>query len=408
MTAELVIFLLSLAISGVLAAMLLRSVVNTALKTRVTCRLFLDNDATADTDLMEGEGFFLNAELANTSVVPFPRVELHLNLPGMPGGLQFGDTGTANRTAILAIPAGSTVRLRFWVDAVRRGAYTIDYAVLVRKKTLLLDPVSFRMPVSRGNFNSVTVYPAVMDLDEHFTTAPYTTGDVEVRRSPVPDPLDFIGVRPLKNEPFSRINWKKSAAAGEWMANENGFTEERDLTILLNLQSRAYERYDSVTEGISSAELTELGISVAASLIDEISAWEVPVRVLFNGASDTFSGTEEIGEHKITVSDEASCLPDYHNLMRMLARIRGGVTIPAHKLFYAVAEDPDRFLAGGNLVIVSPYFDSVMRDFCRSMQSLGFEVVFWITSSFADTSDLPEDIPLYYRTYRAGAEDAKE
>ena len=402
MTAELVIFLLSLALSGVLAAMLLRSVVNTALKTRLTCRLFLDKDTTTDTDLMEGEGFYLNAELANTSVVPHPHVDLHLNLPG---GLRFGDTGTANRTAILAIPAGSTVRRRFWVQAVRRGAYTIDYAVLVRKKSIMLDLVSFRLPVPVGHFNSVTVYPAVMDLDEHFTTAPYTTGDVEVRRSPVPDPLDFIGILPYRNEPLSRINWKKSAAAGEWMANENGFTEERDLTILLNLQSRAYERYDSVTEGISSTELTELGISVAASLIDEISAYEVPVRVLFNGSSDTFCRTEAIGEHRITVSDDASCLPDYHNLMRMLARISGGVTIPAHKLFYAVAGEPDRFIAGGNLVVVSPYFDSVMRDFCRSVQAIGIEVVFWITSSFSDTDGIPEDVPLFYRTYR---EEAKE
>ena len=402
MTAELVVFLLALVISGVLSAMLLRSVVNTALKTRLTCRLFLDNGTTADTDLMEGEGFFLNAELENASVVPFPRVELHLNLPG---GLRFGDTGTANRTAILSIPARSTVRRRFWVQAVRRGAYTVDYAVLVRKKSLLLDLVSFRLAVPVGRFNSVTVYPAVMDLDEHFTTAPYTVGDVEVPRSPLPDPLDFIGVRPYRNEPLSRINWKKSAAAGEWMANENGFTEERDLTILLNLQSRAYERYDSVTEGISSTELTELGISVAASLIDEISAYEVPVRVLFNGSSDTFSETEEVGEHKITVSDEASCLPDYHNLMRMLARISGGVTVPAHTMFYAVAEEPERFLAGGNLVVVSPYFDAVMRDFCRSMQALGIEVVFWITSSFSDTEGIPEDVPLFYRTYRG---DTKE
>ena len=402
MTAELVIFLLSLALSGVLAAMLLRSVVNTALKTRLTCRLFLDKDTTTDTDLMEGEGFYLNAELANTSVVPHPHVDLHLNLPG---GLRFGDTGTANRTAILAIPASSTVRRRFWVQAVRRGAYTIDYAVLVRKKSILLDLVSFRLPVPVGHFNSVTVYPAVMDLDEHFTTAPYTTGDVEVRRSPVPDPLDFIGILPYRNEPLSRINWKKSAAAGEWMANENGFTEERDLTILLNLQSRAYERYDSVTEGISSTELTELGISVAASLIDEISAYEVPVRVLFNGSSDTFCRTEAIGEHRITVSDDASCLPDYHNLMRMLARISGGVTIPAHKLFCAVAGEPDRFIAGGNLVVVSPYFDSVMCDFCRSVQAIGIEVVFWITSSFSDTDGIPEDVPLFYRTYR---EEAKE
>ena len=405
MTAELVVFLLALVISGVLSAMLLRSVVNTALKTRLSCRLFLDDDATADTDLMEGEGFFLNAELKNASAVPFPRVELHLNLPG---GLRFGDTGTANRTDILAIPGRSTVRRRYWVNAVRRGAYTVDYAVLVRKKSILLDLVSFRLPVTKGHFNSVTVYPAVMDLDEHFTTAPYTVGDVEVPRSPVPDPLDFIGVRPLTNEPLSRINWKKSAAAGEWMANENGFTEERDLTILLNLQSRAYERYDSVTGGISSTELTELGISVAASLIDGISAAEVPVRVLFNGSSDTFSEAEKIGEgeHRLSRSDDAASLPDYHNLMRMLARISGGVTVPAHTMFYAVAEEPDRFLAGGNLVVVSPYFDAVMRDFCRSMQALGFEVVFWITSSFSDTEGIPEDVPLYYRTYRGSAEEA--
>ena len=407
MTAELVIFLLSLALSGVLAAMLLRSVVNTAMKTKLSCRLFLDTDATADTDLMEGEGFFLNVSLTNGSSVPFPKLWLNLNLPG---GLLFEDTGNSVRTERFTVPARTAVLRKFWVKAVRRGAYTVDYAVLVRDRTLLLDLVSFRMDVPKGRFNSVTVYPAVMDLDEHITTAPYTTGDVEVRRSPLPDPLDFIGVRPLTNEPFSRINWKKSAATGEWMANENGFTEERDLTILLNLQSRAYERYDSVTGGISSTELTELGISVAASLIDGISAFEVPVRVLFNGSSDTFSEAEKIGEgeHRLSRSDDAASLPDYHNLMRMLARISGGVTVPAHTMFYAVAEEPDRFLAGGNLVVVSPYFDAVMRDFCRSMQSLGFEVVFWITSSFADTSDLPEDIPLYYRTYRASAEEAKE
>ena len=43
MTAELVIFLLSLAVSGVRAAMLLRSVVNTTLKTKLSCGLTLDS-----------------------------------------------------------------------------------------------------------------------------------------------------------------------------------------------------------------------------------------------------------------------------------------------------------------------------------------------------------------------------
>ena len=64
------------------------------------------------------------------------------------------------------------------------------------------------------------------------------------------------------------------------------------------------------------------------------------------------------------------------------------------------------FLAGGHLVVVSPYFNAVMRDFCRSMQAFGFEVVFWITSSFSSTEGIPEDVPLYYRTYRGSAEEA--
>ncbi len=401
MTAELAAFVLALLISGVFSAMLLRSVVNTALKTRLSCRLFLDSRTTGGNDLIEGEGFFLNAELENASLMPHLHAELHLTLPE---GLTFGDTGTADCRDALVIPAKSFVRRRFWVNADRRGVYAIDHAVIVRKKSLLLDLVSFRMPVPSGHFNAVTVYPAVMDLEEHFTTAPYVIGEVEVRRSPVPDPLDFIGVHPLRSEPMSRINWKKSAAAGEWMANENGFTEERDLTILLNLQSRAYERFDPMTEGISSRKLTELGVSVAASLIDEISAYEVPVRVLFNGSSDTFSEEEKLGEHTLSRSDDAASLPDYHNLMRMLARISGGVTCPAHTMFYAVAEEPGRFITGGNLVVVSPYFDSVMRDFCRSMQALGFETVFWITSSFSDTEGIPEDVPLFYRTYRKEAE----
>ena len=99
MTAELVIFLLSLAISGVLAAMLLRSVVNTALKTRVTCRLFLDNDATADTDLMEGEGFF---DVRHNEQIPLT-VETH--------GVVVHDLGTAFKVSNYRSDANIDIRL---------------------------------------------------------------------------------------------------------------------------------------------------------------------------------------------------------------------------------------------------------------------------------------------------------
>ena len=84
----------------------------------------------------------------------------------------------------------------------------------------------------------------------------------------------------------------------------------------------------------------------------------------------------------------------------MLARIQGGVTMPSHLMFYKIAEEPERYLNGKNLIVVSPYFDSIMRDFYSSMESMGYAVVFYITSLFNDTTDIPDDIPLYYRTHR--------
>ena len=34
------------------------------------------------------------------------------------------------------------------------------------------------------------------------------------------------------------------------------------------------------------------------------------------------------------------------------------------------------------------------------IEYMGYEVVFYITSLFNDTTDIPDDIPLYYRTHR--------
>lgn len=391
------LILLSFLVSAVLALASARSIINTALKTQLFCSMFLDDTNTAETDVYENEGFYLYVELQNPSVIPFPYLKLNLNLPD---GLIFDKSSSGVLADVFSVPGKGSSKKRYWIRAIRRGAYVLDYAVIVRDNITGLDTVSFRMPVSVGRRNSLTVYPTILDLEEHFTTAMYTTGDIEVHRSPVADPLELIGIRPYANDPMKNINWKKTAAFGELMVNENGFTEDEELTILLNLQSRAYERYDTMTEGISSTDRTELAVSVAASIVDAVSVNEAPLHLIVNGNSDYFCDTEDIEEHSLTYSLPASSFADYHAIMRMLARIHGGVTMPAHLMLYKIAEEPERYLTGKNLIVVSPYFDSIMRDFYSSMESMGYAVVFYITSLFNDTTDIPDDIPLYYRTHR--------
>lgn len=54
---------------------------------------------------------------------------------------------------------------------------------------------------------------------------------------------EFAGLRPaLTNEPFRQINWRATARAGRWMANEFETALTGDLIVLLDLRSGTYGR----------------------------------------------------------------------------------------------------------------------------------------------------------------------
>ena len=86
--------------------------------------------------------------------------------------------------------------------------------------------------------------------------------------------------------------------------------------------------------------------------------------------------------------------------MRLLARLDVKVTVPAHEMFGKIAGDPERILTGRSLMVVSPYFDGRMRQFYQQMTEQGYSIVFYITSLFTDLTEIPDDIPLYYRTHK--------
>ena len=391
----LICFLIALFPALMLTGMLFRALLNTAFHNNLHYEIQIPKEHPGPFELCENEGFYLVGRITNTSHFPLAGLHVMVTLPDS----MFCD-GKSMIETVCHLPGCTSEEQKYWITVRQRGIYSIDNITVTRKRFLWMNLAAQRFDIPKTQQNTVTVYPSVIPLEEHFTTSFTFTGENEVKRSIAEDPMDFIGIREYRDDPVSRIHWKKSAAAEELYVKELGFTEEYDVTILLNLQSRAYERYDPVNQGISSRGLTELAVTVAASIIDELSDSETPVTLLTNGTAEDGETIALDEDTCLTAGTTGASVSGSHALMRLLARLDVKVTVPAHEMLEKIAGDPEMILTGRSLMVVSPYFDGRMRQFYQQMTEQGYSIVFYITSLFTDLAEIPDDIPLYYRTHK--------
>lgn len=388
-------FLIALIPAVLLTGMLFRALLNASFHTGLKYEILIPREHPGAFELCENESFTLTERITNNSRLPMSDLHVMLTLPD-----SMYCEGKNLIETVHHLPGRTAAERKYRITVRQRGVYSIDNVSVARKRFLWMNLQALRFEIPVTQQNTVTVYPAVISMEEHFTTSYTFTGENEVKRSVAEDPMDFIGLREYRDDPVSRIHWRKSAAADELYVRELGFTEEYDVTILLNLQSRAYERYDPVNQGISSRGLTEMAVTVAASLVDALSDGETPVTLLTNGTSDG-GDTVYLSENACLTAGCTETLSDgFYDMMRLLARLEVKVTVPAHEMFEAIADTPGDILKGRSLMVVSPYFDVQMRDFYRRMMEQGYTVVFYITSLFTDLTEIPDDIPLYYRTHK--------
>ena len=125
------------------------------------------------------------------------------------------------------------------MKCLKRGVYTIDRVILITTDL-------FGM-ASRSNTYHVgatlTVLPEGADLSADFDAAQKLSGDVIVRRHYIDDPFYRAGIKEYSpRDPINRILWPATAKTGKLMVHNNQFSADQDLLVILNVQSRAYER----------------------------------------------------------------------------------------------------------------------------------------------------------------------
>jgi uncharacterized protein (DUF58 family) len=195
---------------------------------------------------------------------------------------------------------------RWKLKCLKRGVFTTENVTLISGDLLNFEVVSIPVRVDA----SLIVYPSTVDIESLFVPVNLLQSDRTVNRWIIDDPFIVAGSREYTSgDPLNRVHWPSTAKTGNLMIKKNEFTSQRSMTVLLNMQSQLYEYADTINKGIA-----ELGIKVAATLIDTCLKDGVPVRFGTNGCTHADS-------RDAIFTGEASDMDHIKGLLKILAQL---------------------------------------------------------------------------------------
>ena len=354
-------------------------------------------------EVFEGEDIFMYEEISNGKNLPVPSIRIDTELPeGMyfrftdKSGKNGKDTLSRINQSAFVLKSAQCIRRRWRVNCKKRGVYTPGRVLMVTNDLFGFNALSKSLEVQKGRKNSIVVLPRPIELDGEFTSSHYLSGDVSVPRSLISDPLLISGSReytPL--DPMSKINWTSTAVHGRLMVNIEDYTEQHTFNVILNMQSRPIELH---LDTPSSPEYIEDCITVAASIIDRVSASNIPVRMFINTPPKSL-GLDDDGEEKISVTRAYRGKGETIEALRLLAALDMQISCPADKMLDAISRNPYYFSNGGNIIIVSAYIDERMIVFHDIMRRAGIRVMFYVTTANQNAISIPSNIEVFYNTY---------
>lgn len=371
----------------------------------------IDYKVTVSTEeAFEGEDIFIYEELTNDKYIPIPYAKVDTTLPtGLAFRITEYDKKTGKPRDILRDRVGSVfvlkskekIRRRWRVNCRRRGVYTVGNATLVSNDLFGMNPTSKGFLCEANKKNTVVVLPRAVDLDEHFTSSFYHSGDVIKNHSLLTDPLMIAGSREYTSfDPMNKINWKQTAVHGKLMVNNEEYTQRLRFNILLNMNSRDIE-LDSVHP--ASIDSVEMCITVCASILDSISRESVPVRIISNSPPDAVH--EDYKADRDGIGKDILFTPAYEGkrdmitALRVLASIKTEMSCPIEKMLDYVLLHHKIFSEAGNLIVISSYISERMIIFHDEMAKNGVHVIFYVTTTNRNAEIIPPHIEVYYKTY---------
>ena len=343
-------------------------------KLRYTCRF-------STSEAMEGDEIALIEEVENRGLLPLPWLKAELTSSRW---LEFADSQSLVTEETRFVPSffmmkpHHKVTRRWKVRCLKRGIYDLKKVVLVT--TDLLGGCS---PSQMVDVNArLTVLPAPADLTLDFRTPKHMIGDVIVRRHLLFDPFLIAGVRAYTpGDTMNRIHWLATARQGELMVHNNEYSAGQSLSVILNIQSRPYEK-----DGVIDKDKIEDAIRLAAGYFDSTLRTGIPVRFLCNAGP--------LHSREAVVTEEYHGREHVNELMRRLAAL----PLSSTENFPTFLGTTCRDINSSDIVILTCYANADIFAYATQKQAMGSNVKLIHIGSLPDTVEPPDDLPVF--TYR--------
>ena len=347
-------------------------------------RCYLNKD-----QVFEGEEIELVEELANKKWLPVPWLKTEITTSRWLefAGAQSTVSGQSRFVpSFFLMKSYQKVTRRWKVRCLKRGEFEIEKVILV--STDLFGNRSLSRPEQVNA--RVLVLPRPLS-DEGLTVAPkHQNGDIQVRRQLLDDPFMISGVREYtERDPMNKIHWSATAKEGRIMVYNNDYTSQQSVTVILNLQSREFEHFETMDQ-----DRMEDAIRVCARLFDDTLATGMPLRFMVNGNVDE--------ARKTVVTSEYWGAEYVESLLQVLAKLR----LTATEDFSRYLNMNYRDITSTDLVIVTLYLNDAITSFARSKDADGVHTRIILLGAPKEDTDITGCDLVCLRDLKGGEQDA--
>lgn len=153
----------------------------------------------------------------------------------------------------------------------KRGYYEINDIDIITRNPLLTE----KLHASSKQDIFIYGYPKRMEDDRMDISFQKIMGEIQAKKSIYEDPFEFTGIREYHPaDPMSRINWKASAKAEDWMVNVYGSTNAQEIMIFLDFEAETTGIFDYIHEQ---------QIRLAVTLAERFAETGIQVGLITNG-----------------------------------------------------------------------------------------------------------------------------
>jgi len=284
-----------------------------------------------------GESVTLEVELVNDKPLPLTWLHVREQVPAtlrVEGGTVVSTGWRTELQFVVAMLPYQRIHRRLRVCCDQRGEHIFGPAEL--RSGSPLGTREQRREVR--NETSLLVYPKVVPLSEPLVAARVPVADRRVRSSLSLDPTRVVGVRAYTpGDPVRHVDWRATARRGELLVRVHEPATTLGVAVFVDLLPPARARV-----GIAP-DLTELVVSVAASIVSSLVGARVPAGIFVNGTSRGRLVA-------IPTSAAAGALP---SMLEALARV---TTAGAVAIERVLAEQGPRLGAGTSALVVAADF----------------------------------------------------